>query len=72
MEPIQGPQGLILSDMAAFTPLVLRVFDEIADRQPDIGFDGREDAHHPAPPANLHVQPLLPVGRGDAFLVDLR
>ena len=28
--------------------------------------------YHPAPPANLHVQPLLPVGRRDSLLVDLR
>ena len=72
MEPVQGPEGLVLPDIAAFTPPVLRVFDEIADRQPDIGFDGRERAHHPAPPANLHVQPLLSVGRGDPLLIDLR
>jgi hypothetical protein len=72
MEPVQGPEGFVLPDIAAFTPPVLRVFDEIADRQPDIGFDGREHAHHPASAADLHVQPLLPVGRGDPLLVDLR
>ena len=72
MEPVQGSKDLVLPDVAAFTRPVLRVFDEIADRQPDVALDRGEDADHPAPPADLHVQPLLAVGRGDPLLVDLR
>ena len=72
MEPIQGTKGLVLPDIAAFTPPVLRVFDKVADRKPEITLDRGEHAHHPAPPADLHVQPLLPVGRRDPLLIDLR
>ena len=72
MEPVQGVKELVLADVAAFTRPVLGVFDEIADRQPDVALDRGEDADHPAPPANLHVQPLMAVGRGDPLLVDLR
>ena len=71
IKPVQGSKDLVLPDVATFAPPVLRVFDEIADRQADIRFDRREHAHNPAPPADLHVQPLLAVGRGDPLLVDL-
>ena len=72
MEPVQRPEDLVLTDIAAFTRPVLRVFDEKADRRPDVAFDRGEHSHHPASAADLHVQPLLPVGRGDPLLVDLR
>jgi hypothetical protein len=72
MEPIQGTKGLILPDIAALTSPVLRVFDKVADRQPDVAFDRGEHADHPAPPADLHVQPLLPVGRRDPLLIDFQ
>lgn len=35
MEPVQGRGVLILPDVAAFVRPVIRVLDEIADRQPD-------------------------------------
>jgi len=40
MEPVKGRKGLILPDIAGFTRSILRVFDEIADRQSDIALDG--------------------------------
>ena len=63
MEPVQGPERLVLPDVTAFIRPVLGVFDEIADRQPDVALDRGEDPDHPAPPADLHVQPLLAGGR---------
>jgi hypothetical protein len=72
MEPVQRSEDFVLPDVAPLILPVLRVLDEIADRQPDIAFDRGEHSDHPASPADLHVQPLLPVGRGDAFLIDLR
>jgi hypothetical protein len=71
MEFIQRPEDLVLPDVAAFAPPVLRVLDEIADRKADIGRDRREHAHNPAAPADLHVQLLLAVDQGDPLLVDL-
>lgn len=55
----------------AFAVPVLGVFDEVEDGQSDLALDRREDAHYPAPRADLSVQPLLAVGRGDPLLVDL-
>ena len=72
MEPIQGTKGLVLPDIATLTPPVLRVFDKVADRKPEIALDRGEHTHHPASAADLHVQPLLPIGRGDPLLVDFR
>jgi hypothetical protein len=57
MEPIQGTKGLVLPDIAALTSPVLRVFDKVADRKPEITLDRGEHAHHPASAADLHVQP---------------
>ena len=71
MKPVQGPEHLVLPDIAAFARPVLRVFDEIAEGQPDIAFDRREHTDHPAAASDLHIQPLLTVGRGDQILVDL-
>jgi hypothetical protein len=70
MELIKRPEDLVLADVAEVASPILRVFDEITDRQADIGFDLRKDAHNPDPPADLHIQPLLAVGRGDPLLVD--
>jgi hypothetical protein len=39
METVQGQEGRAFPDVTAFTRLVLRVFDEIADRQPHIILD---------------------------------
>jgi hypothetical protein len=60
MEPVQESEHLVLPDLGSFTRPVLRVFDEVADRQPDAAFDRGEDADHAAPPADLHVQPPRP------------
>jgi hypothetical protein len=72
MEPVQGSTDLILPDMAPFILPVLRVFDEIADRQSDVALDRGEHSDHPTLPPDLQVQTFLPVGRGDPILVDLR
>ena len=72
MESVQGSENLVLPDIAAFTPPVLRVFDEIADRQPEIALNRGEHTYYPASAADLHVQPLLPIGRRDPLLIDLR
>ncbi len=72
MEPVQRSEDFVLSDVAPLVLPVLRVLDEIADRQSEVARDRGEHSDHPAPPADLHVQPLLPVGRGDPLLVDLR
>jgi hypothetical protein len=72
MNPVQGPKILVLPELGPLTPPVLRVFGQIADRQPDNGLDQWERSTHPAPPADLHVQPLLPVGREDFLLIDPR
>jgi len=72
MEPVQRSEDFVLPDVASLVLPVLRVLDEIADRRSEVARDRGEHADHPASPADLHVQPLLPVGRGDAFLVDLR
>ena len=71
MKPVQGPKDLVLPDITAFTRPVFRVLDEVTDRQPDAALDRRGHPNHPAPPADLPVQPLLAVGRGDALLIDL-
>jgi hypothetical protein len=71
MESVQGPERLVFPDLTALARPALRVFDEIANRQPNIALDRREDVHDPAPPTEFHVQPLLAVGRGDTLLVDL-
>ena len=70
MEPVQRSEDFVVPDVAPLVLPVLRVLDEIADGQSEVARDRGEHADHPAPPADLHVQPLLPVGRGDAFLVD--
>ncbi len=71
MKPIQGSEGLVLSDIAAFGLPVFRVLDQITDRQPQIALNRGEHPDHPAPPPDLHVQPFLPVGRGDPLLINL-
>jgi hypothetical protein len=71
MKPVQGPEDLILPNVAPLAHPVLRVLEKIADNQAEIRFDRREHTHHPAPPADLQVQTLLPVGRGDLLPVDL-
>jgi hypothetical protein len=48
------------------------MFDEIADRQLEEAWDQGEHSDHSGPPADFEVQPFLPVGRRDPFLVDLR
>lgn len=68
MKPVQGPEDFVLPDVAAFAPPVLRVFDEVADRQSDIGFERGEHADHATTATDLHVQPLLAVGRGNPLL----
>jgi hypothetical protein len=59
MKPVQGSRDLVLPDVTEFARPVLRVFDEIADRQPDVAFDRGEDPHDPASTADLHAQPFL-------------
>lgn len=70
MEPIRGPEDLVLPDIAPPILPVLRVFDEIADGQPDVAFNRGERPEHPTPAEDLHVQWFLPIGRGDPFLID--
>jgi hypothetical protein len=72
MEPVQGPEDLVLPDVAPLVLPVLRVFDKITYRQSKVARDRREHPDHPAPPTDLEVQPLLAIGRRDPFLVDLR
>jgi hypothetical protein len=71
VKPVQRTKDLVLPNIAPLTRPVLGVLDEIADRQPDVRFNRREHADHPAASADLHVQPLLAVGRGDPLLIDL-
>jgi hypothetical protein len=71
VKPAQASQDLVVPDIAPFVCPVLSIFHKIADREPDIGFDRGEHADDAAAPADLHVQPLLAVGRGDPLLVDL-
>jgi hypothetical protein len=40
MEPVQRTNDLVLPDITAFVRPVLRLFDEITHRQPDVTFDG--------------------------------
>ena len=69
MEPVQRSEDFVLPDVAPLVLPILRVLDEIADRQSEVARDRGEHADHPAPPADLHVQPLLTVGRRDPLLV---
>ena len=71
MKLFQGSDDFVLPDITSFAAPVLRILDQVADRQPHIGFDRWEHPDHPASPADLHVQPLLSVRRGDSLLVDL-
>ena len=72
IEPVQEPDNFILSDITALSLPALRLFDEMADCQMDLVFDRGEHPDHPAPSANLHVQPLFAVGRGDPIIIDFR
>ena len=72
MKLFQGFDDLVLSNVASLPAPVLRIFDQGADRKSDIGLDGWKNADDPASPADLAIQPLLAVGRGDPFLVDVR
>lgn len=49
-EPVQGPEDVILLELAAFTGPVLRIFDETADGQPNVDF-GEYPSHEGLDPA---------------------
>ena len=72
MEPVQGSEHIVFPYVAAFGFPVFRVLDEPTDGQPDVALDLGKHPDHPAPAADLQVQPLQPVGRGDSLLIDRR
>lgn len=62
----------ILFDVAPVDPPVLRVFHEIAGREPHPGLRRREHSDHSTPATHLPDRSLNHVGRGDLLVVDLR
>ena len=61
MELVQGSDDLVLMDVASLAVPVFCVFDQVADRQPDIGLDGREEAYL------LLIHLLTPFSQGVIF-----
>ncbi len=71
MKPIKSFMKLVLPGIAMSGSPVLRVFDEIADRQPDMGFDSRENTDDWLL-LRISIFIRSRVGRRDPLLIDLR
>jgi len=50
----QGPQDLILSDVAPLAHPVLGVLEEVADDQAEVRFNRKEHSYDPAPPGGVY------------------